>query len=138
MFAAEQHAVTHGAFGAGLTAIRLFIQVVTVVADAGGIVGVCAGRLHAVQAGAHRAGLTFLCVAEVFREGFTWIKKAENNNLLGLFLIVFFPFQSMYILVRSTPFITKGENDLCMATDILILGVSTASFLFSDNSMQHC
>lgn len=55
-----------GAFGAGLTPLGQHVQVVAVVAHTGGVVGVCAGCLHAEETCALCAGLTFLRVTEVF------------------------------------------------------------------------
>lgn len=62
---AEQHALPFRTFSAKFTPLRELVQVVTIVAHTDGIVGVRAGRLHAEQACALCAQLTFLCVAEV-------------------------------------------------------------------------
>lgn len=64
--AAEQHALALGTLGARLTPLGEALEVVAVVADTDGVVGVRAGCFHAVQTCALCAGLTFLGVTEVF------------------------------------------------------------------------
>lgn len=84
--AVEQHALTHRAHSAGLAPRREFIHIVAVVAHAGGVIGISAGRLHAEQSLrsiARRAGLTYLGVAEVFGERLTWGEERINCVLGG-------------------------------------------------------
>lgn len=84
--AAVQHALTQRAHGAGLAPLHDLAHEVAVVAHAGGVVGVGAGRLHAEQAlgiVTRRAGLTRLIVAEVFGERLTWGEERINCVLGG-------------------------------------------------------
>lgn len=77
---AEQHALAFRTLGAGFTPLRELVHVVAVVAHTVGVVGVRAGRLHAEQTRAHRAGLTTLRVTEVFGEGFTWKERRGEKK----------------------------------------------------------
>lgn len=66
---AVQHTLTHGTHGAGFAPLCDFTLEVAIIAHAGGIIRVRAGRIHAEQAlgiVARRAGLTRLRVTEVF------------------------------------------------------------------------
>lgn len=84
--AAQQHAFTHRAHGAGLALLRHFVPEVAVVAHTGGVVGVSAGRLHAEESRriiARCARLTRLSVAEDFGERLTWGEERINCVLGG-------------------------------------------------------
>lgn len=69
ILAVREHALAHRAHRARLAAPQHGLEEVVVVADADGIVGVGAGRLHPHQAGAERARPALLRVAVVLREG---------------------------------------------------------------------
>lgn len=45
--AREQHALAFGTRGAVIALLRELIHVVVILASAGGVVGICAGHLHA-------------------------------------------------------------------------------------------
>lgn len=84
--AAEQHAFTHRAHGAGIALPRDLVHEVAVVAHTGGVIGISAGRLHAEQSPgiiARRARLTRLSVAEDFGERLTWGEERINCVLGG-------------------------------------------------------
>lgn len=65
VLAVRVHALAHGAHGARLAVAQHRVEEEVVVADADGIVGVGAGRLHPHQAGAERARPALLRVAVV-------------------------------------------------------------------------
>lgn len=69
VLAVGEHALAGGADGARRAAARRQVEEEVVVADAHGVVGVGARRLHAHQAGAQRAGLAALAQAVLLREG---------------------------------------------------------------------
>lgn len=78
VLAVQIHASARRAHRARLAPTRYGVQEVVVVADADGVVGVGAGRLHPHQAGAERAGRALLRVAVVLREGLTC--RAEERG----------------------------------------------------------
>lgn len=69
VLAVQEHALARRAHRARFAAPRHRLEEVVVVADADGIVGVGAGRLHPHQAGAERARPARLRVAVDLREG---------------------------------------------------------------------
>ncbi|TNN50526.1 hypothetical protein EYF80_039275 [Liparis tanakae] len=69
VFAVGEHALARRAHGARLAAVLQLVEEEVVVADAVGVVGVGAGRLHAHQAGALGAGPALLRHAVVLRVG---------------------------------------------------------------------
>lgn len=72
--AVHEHSLAGRAHRAGRAGGRHLVEEEAVVADANGVVGVGAGRLHPHQAGTLSAGTAFLCEAVVLREGLTWGK----------------------------------------------------------------
>lgn len=71
MVAVYVHALTHGAHSARLTGTGYCTEEVVVVADADGIVGVGAGRLHPHQTCTHSTRLALLRVTVVLGVGLT-------------------------------------------------------------------
>lgn len=71
VLAVREHALARRAHGARLALARYRVEEVVVVADADGVVGVGAGRLHPHQAGALCAGLALLRHTVVLGEGLT-------------------------------------------------------------------
>lgn len=115
VLAVREHALAHRAHRARLAAPRHRVQEVVVVADADGVVGVGAGRLHAHQAGAERARPALLRVAVVLREGLAC--RAEEERRWSEQVNSSITSRSVYCtFIREEDTLIHSSSDSCSGT----------------------